>query len=142
MTSQIITVKDINELRKNIRAWGKGNRDRTLAKCYAKDREDLGRLLDFIEDGNRAKAADLASSLDTIVRDQIPTPLYDKINNQYEEADPANDEFKCVACKKVHDIEDGVRDRRTNKLYCVACADERVAIPVTWSPRVPQAYRE
>jgi hypothetical protein len=133
----MITAKDINSLRKSIRAWKGDDKDAHMVKVYANDREDLGRLLDAIEDGDIKLARQLADSLDTLVRDQIPTTLYDKIQRQAEEedeeADPNADEFRCEACGKKHDIEDSVRDKRTRKLYCVACADE---------PRVPKNCRE
>lgn len=158
MTNLIINVDDINELRDRIRAWGKGNRDKSLTKAYAKDRQDLGRIIDAIEDGNLKRAQRIAISLDTIVRDQIPNILWYKLHEGEglsekatrrveleiarrarktgEEADPNADEFKCENCRKVTDIENSCRDSRTKKLYCVTCADAPVIM------RVPSEYRE
>lgn len=61
--------------------------DAEMRKCYTQDRKDLRRVLTLYKRGSWKQAADFADSLDTLVREMIPDPIWDSIQstNSYEE---------------------------------------------------------
>ncbi len=59
--------------------WGsKGDDpDPHMTSTIAKDHTDLRLVARALDDGDRCRAADLASSLDTLVREVIPVTVWD-----------------------------------------------------------------
>lgn len=81
-----ITEQDIAKFKKSIRNWkwvpqpGDTPADTKMMKrVHLKDREDLRMVLHYVEQGAYRDAAQEAYFLDTIVRDQIPTKIYNII---------------------------------------------------------------
>ena len=77
------TKLELERFEKVIDAWKEEDRIEGLAKSYAIDRRDMKEILMAIKEGKYKKAAELTAELDTIVRDLIPTNLYDKIMEYY-----------------------------------------------------------
>jgi hypothetical protein len=81
---------DLKRFAKNIAEWSamgfdflnKG--DRRMAKVTERDVEDLKAVYGAIVGGEYSNAAKLAWQLDTVVREQIPTRLYNFIHAQRE----------------------------------------------------------
>jgi hypothetical protein len=77
---------DLQRFAQKIAAWAKqGTRwaakgDREMAQTHERDVQDLRAVYDAVKSGDYRHAAVLAYNLDTLVRDQIPTRLYNEIN--------------------------------------------------------------
>jgi hypothetical protein len=78
-----ITAKMIAKFEKAIKAW-KDDGDEEMAPTYVIDRCHLRSALDGLQTGNIKHAKDVISRLDTIVRDQVPTDLYDTLFDAYD----------------------------------------------------------
>ena len=72
----------IKEFQANIKDWvWNGDKkaveyDETV-EVHTKDQKDLRKILSLFKAGNQKEAGELAYNLDTVVRDVIPTDLYD-----------------------------------------------------------------
>jgi hypothetical protein len=73
-------IKGIEDFKTNIENW-KGADD--MAKIYASDRKQLMRIYNFIKEGKLRQARNEAYYLDTILRDQIPSVVYNHITATY-----------------------------------------------------------
>lgn len=79
MILKAITQKHIAEFEKRIRAWkaeGELKNDKEMIKCYKDDRQGLRDVLSLIKKGKYKRAGWLIYRLDSIVRDQVPSPIY------------------------------------------------------------------
>ena len=80
-----IETRDLKQFEKAIEAWAKRGREATakgnaeMAQVYERDFWSLKAIYNDILAGNYISAGRLANSLDTLVRDQIPTRLYNAI---------------------------------------------------------------
>ncbi len=76
---------DLEQFRQSIESWVRHGReagrdgDVELAAAYAEDVADLRAILRLIESGALHEAAEAIDCLDTLVRDQIPQYLYEKV---------------------------------------------------------------
>lgn len=57
--------------------------DSSMKKMYTQDRRDLRKVLSLYKTGKWAKGEELASGLDTAVREMIPNPIWDALTNAY-----------------------------------------------------------
>jgi len=78
------TIEEIKEFAQNIKNWKnfdpKNKND--LDKVYEKDRKDLTDILNAIKEKDYSTAKTLSNNLDTIVRELIPTKIYNKLHQQ------------------------------------------------------------
>lgn len=79
MKSRVITKKMISDFEKSIKAWKPTKETMDISHVYHNDRVDLREVLKAIKDGDYKTASEKAYHLDTVVRDQIPTEIYDRI---------------------------------------------------------------
>ncbi len=83
-TSQIRR-RDLKQFRQSIESWERQGQeagrdgDAELAAGYAEDVADLRVILRLIETGALHEAAEAIDCLDTLIRDQIPTRLYESV---------------------------------------------------------------
>ena len=76
---------DLDQFRQSIESWERHGReagrdgDVELAAGYAEDVADLRAILRLIETGALDEAAEAIDCLDTLVRDQLPQYLYEKM---------------------------------------------------------------
>jgi hypothetical protein len=68
--------KAIAEWKKSGEEWGKKG-DKEMLKVHEDDVEDLNFVLTLTEEGDYKNAEKRMYNLDTIVRDQVPTELYE-----------------------------------------------------------------
>ncbi len=77
--------RDLEQFRQSIESWERQgqeagrDRDVELAARYAGDAADLRAILRLIEAGALHEAGEAIDCLDTLVRDQIPQYLYEKV---------------------------------------------------------------
>ena len=71
-----ITKKMMDDFKQSIKAWKHNKQTMDIKDVYAKDRKDLMQVYKYIEKKEYDKAYDKAYWLDTVVRDQIPTDIY------------------------------------------------------------------
>ena len=71
-----ISKKDLTQFERSIRKW---------EKEILKDVRYLEKVKGLIEKGELVKAFNYANDLDTIIRDQIPEELYDKLSQAHYE---------------------------------------------------------
>lgn len=57
--------------------------DADLRKSYTQDRKDLRRVQTLYKKGRWAEAGEFSSHLDTMVREMIPDPIWDVIQDAY-----------------------------------------------------------
>lgn len=77
---EIDITKSINLFKEAIKGWRvpeSEKLDKKFAACYVSDRKDLNRVLKLILNGDLKGARIKARSLDTIVREQIPSKIWD-----------------------------------------------------------------
>ena len=80
-----IRLRELEQFRQRIESWGRQGQeagrdgDAELAAGYAEDVADLRAILRLIETGALHEAAEAIDCLDTPVRDQIPTRLYESV---------------------------------------------------------------
>ena len=76
---------DLEQFRRIIESWERQGKeagrdgDAELAAAYAEDVADLRAILRLIETGALHEAAEAIDCLDTLVRDQLPQPLYEAV---------------------------------------------------------------
>lgn len=71
--------KDLGKFEKEIKKWGKDNKDDSLEIMYARDRIDLSLLVTALKDKNLQWARTIVGNMDTLLRDQIPSKIYESI---------------------------------------------------------------
>ena len=77
--------RELDKFRQSIDSWERQGQeagrdgDAELAAGYTEDVADLRAILRFIESGALHEAAEAIDCLDTLVRDQIPTRLYELV---------------------------------------------------------------
>ena len=77
--------RELEQFRQSIESWERQGQeagrdgDGELAAGYAEDVADLRAILRLIETGDLHEAAAAIDCLDTLVRDQIPTHLYESV---------------------------------------------------------------
>ena len=74
--------KHLKEFKENIKDWiWKGNKKdddyQEMVEVHTKDRADLTDVYNELEDEDYKMAFQLAYNLDTVVRDNIPTEIWD-----------------------------------------------------------------
>ena len=80
-----IRPRELEQFRQRIESWERPGReagrdgDVELAAGYAEDMADLRAILRLIESGTLQEAAEAIDRLDTLVRNQIPTRLYESV---------------------------------------------------------------
>ena len=89
-TAKVMTAKQVAKLiDQGAQEWeehGKNNfaNDKHMLKCYASDAEDLRSIASSLRSGNFYRAATKAYGLDTIVREQIPSGVWNYICDRDE----------------------------------------------------------
>jgi len=84
-----ITKTMIKNLQKSIKNWTierhapDFQKDKSLKEMYKNDRQDLRKVLNLIRTKKPYDAALFLYNLDTVVRDQVPTALYDTLMDEY-----------------------------------------------------------
>ena len=79
-------ITDLSKLEKAIHKnerYAEKDTDSEMRKQYSKDARDLNNVADAIRAGDHKKAARLIYKLDTIVRDQLPTRLYNEVMKSF-----------------------------------------------------------
>ena len=77
--------RELEQIRQSIESWERQGQeagrdgDVELAAGYAEDVADLRAILRLIETGALHEAAEAIDCLDTLVRDQLPQPLYEAV---------------------------------------------------------------
>ncbi len=77
--------RELEQFRRSIESWERHERetgrdgDVELPAGYAEDVADLHAILRLIETGALHDAAEAVDCLDTLVRDQVPQPLYEAV---------------------------------------------------------------
>lgn len=79
-----ITSDMLKKFKDNIKAWKENEYTRDIKKVYAQDRKDLTVIYNLIKKGDMEIAGKMAWNLDTIVREQIPSSVYNAIIEAYE----------------------------------------------------------
>lgn len=83
----------LKRFKASIDAWKENEYTMDLKKVYAQDRRQLQRVYNSIQKGQLQKAREIANRLDTIVRDQVPTDIYDNLYSTHNIE--ISDEFVC-----------------------------------------------
>lgn len=78
--------KLIAEFKEAIKNWKScnGDDDKEMTKMYVSDRKDLRKILKLFKKEKYKEAYDMAWNLDTIVREQIPSSVYEIIEMEGE----------------------------------------------------------
>ncbi len=77
--------RELEQFRQSIESWARQGKeagrdgDAELAAAYPEDVAELHAILRLIESGALHEATEAIDCLDTLVRDQIPTRLYDAV---------------------------------------------------------------
>jgi hypothetical protein len=71
--------RGMEDFKKSIKSWKCDYKDVNLNKAYTKDRKELRKVYNLIKIGKITEAGEIATYLDTIVRDQIPSVIYNHI---------------------------------------------------------------
>ena len=80
-----IACRDLEQFPQSIKSWKKHGReagrdgDAELAAAHAEDMADLRAILRLIETGALHEATETIDCRDTLVRDQLPQYLYEKV---------------------------------------------------------------
>ena len=85
--SKMIFKEDVVFFEMKIANWkadGVNKKDKKMIEAYSKDRQDLQKVLGYIKKGKYSQAGAYAYNLDTIVREQIPTEIYNIIMDAYD----------------------------------------------------------
>lgn len=70
----------MEDFKKRIKSWKCPYKDVFLNKAYTKDRKELRKVYNLIKAGKWKAAGEIAKYLDTIVREQIPSVIYNHID--------------------------------------------------------------
>ena len=73
------TKAELDKFHKMIDAWTSPDADKELKQVYKEDREELYTVLRFRREGKLNAAVATVNQLDSIIRDQIPKTIYDKL---------------------------------------------------------------
>jgi leucyl aminopeptidase len=79
--------RDLERLAQAIARWERQGQewaaegDAEMARVHAKDAEDLRKVAEAVKDGEYELARARVQRLDTIVRDQVPCRLYNRLFN-------------------------------------------------------------
>lgn len=80
-----ITEGDLSYFETKIDNWKEDNKkDKKMVEAYTKDRKELRIILGFVKKGKYKEAGEHAYFLDTVVRDVIPSKIYNIIIDAYE----------------------------------------------------------
>lgn len=77
--------KAIEEFQAAIKRWYPDAREmskREVTKRYTQDRKDMKKVLGLVKKGKMHQAYELACSLDTIVREEIPNSIWTIISKE------------------------------------------------------------
>lgn len=78
-TTTIDITSEVEAFEKAIESWRDEKADARTKKCYTADRRDLKKVLAQYRKGKFEEAGKLADRLDTIIRELIPQPAWDRM---------------------------------------------------------------